>query len=69
MTYPTAKYPSFNNSTGTIMPTGIDLQKLALEVSQLLQDAPSDGQSYVRCNGEWVPVSVPAAKKKAEETA
>lgn len=44
------KFPSFNVTTGPLMPTGLDLQTLAEET---LADAPDDGQLYGRMDNEW----------------
>lgn len=50
----TAKYPSFNITTGQVMPTGLDLQQLAAEAASHPTLAPEDGQVYGMQNGEWV---------------
>jgi hypothetical protein len=48
-----AKFPSFNVTTGPLMPTGLDLQALASDADALLPDAPSDGNFYGRMDGAW----------------
>lgn len=50
----TAKYPSFNITTGQVMPTGLDLQQLAAEAASHPTMAPEDGQVYGMQNGDWV---------------
>jgi collagen triple helix repeat protein len=50
----TAKYPSFNVSTGPVMPTGLDLQQLAAEADSHPLIAPEDGQVYGMQDGGWV---------------
>jgi hypothetical protein len=50
----TGKYPSFNVSTGPVMPTGLDLQQLAAEADSHPLIAPSDGQVYGMQNADWV---------------
>lgn len=50
----TSKYPSFNVTTGPVMPTGLDLQQLAAEASSHPLVAPEDGQVYGMQDGEWV---------------
>jgi hypothetical protein len=50
----TGKYPSFNVSTGPVMPTGLDLQQLAAEADSHPLIAPSDGQVYGMQNAGWV---------------
>jgi hypothetical protein len=48
-----SKFPSFNVTTGPLMPTGLDLQTLANDADLLLPDAPFDGQFYGRQDGAW----------------
>jgi hypothetical protein len=50
----TGKYPSFNVSTGPVMPTGLDLQQLAAEADSHPLIAPADGQVYGMQDADWV---------------
>jgi hypothetical protein len=56
MTTSSGKYPSFNVTTGPVMPTGLDMQTLAIEAASHLNDAPTDGQLYGRESGAWIVV-------------
>jgi len=53
------KFPSFNVTTGPLMPSGLDLQTLANEAEEVLPDAPTDGKLYGRKNAAWA--AVPAS--------
>ena len=54
-----SKFPSFNVTTGPLMPSGLDLQTLANEAEEVLPDAPTDGKLYGRKNAAWA--AIPAS--------